>query len=135
MIKSLTASFLYMTILMMANQHVEAFCLRDELKTDLTTAGDQKYYCEYNDGVHVFRMSPGTQQITADCLRCSCDMDGLQCCGFGRNAGVVILPTECKEISFGCHSFYVKRLNESLDCFTNDPITIPPRHLLDQPLV
>ncbi|KAL3865551.1 hypothetical protein ACJMK2_042946 [Sinanodonta woodiana] len=80
MIKSLTASFLYMTILMMANQHVEAFCLRDELKTDLTTAGDQKYYCEYNDGVHVFRMSPGTQQITADCLRCSCDMDGLQCC-------------------------------------------------------
>ncbi|KAK3607878.1 hypothetical protein CHS0354_038308 [Potamilus streckersoni] len=131
MILSLT-SFLSMIVLMLVNQCVDGFCLRGELKTDMPIAGDLNYYCEYNDGFHVFRMRPGTQQTTTDCLRCSCDMDGLQCCGFGRNAGVVVVPPECKEIFYDCHSFYVTRLNESVDCFTNDPISIPPSRLLDQ---
>jgi hypothetical protein len=58
-----------------------------------------------------------------DCLECKCSTtQGLQCCGFGFAAGVVVPPEGCEAHNDACHLVFVKKDNPSEICHQLKPI-------------
>ncbi len=57
-----------------------------------------------------------------DCLECKCTTQGLQCCGFGFAAGVVVPPEGCQAHNDACNLVFVKKDNPNEIC--HQPKTI-----------
>jgi hypothetical protein len=50
------------------------------------------------------------------CLECKCTKQGLQCCGFGFSAGIIVPPEGCIAYNDACNLIFVKKDNSSAIC-------------------
>ena len=68
-------------------------------------------------------MLPGSKVRLAapHCEECICSKTGLQCCGFGFKAGVVIAPPGCVTHNDGCKLIFVKATNATQKCEGTKP--------------
>ncbi|CAF3392887.1 unnamed protein product [Rotaria sp. Silwood1] len=85
-------------ILFLCILHVHGSCYYDSLKSSPTnnTSGNQitDQYCEYFG--KKYAINTNWTSPFPDCLDCLCADYGLECCGFGTQAGPNIPPAGCE---------------------------------------
>nr|AGG35567.1 PfN44 [Pinctada fucata] len=97
---------------------INGFCYKTFGRIDKTVSGRLIPVCEFN-GLDIL---DGSTFSTAACTECVCNEGTLACCGYGINGGKVVAPPGCKTVADGCEVLVVKEYDETLDCFTGQPI-------------
>ncbi|XP_071096439.1 beta-microseminoprotein-like [Haliotis cracherodii] len=109
-------SSLFLGLCLIASTY--GFCTIDKVYTDMSKFGTITQYCMYRG----LKMQVGSHIKTADCMECTCDKNGLSCCGYGIKGGVFGAPEGCKVIADGCTVLMVKADDETKDCFSGSTL-------------
>lgn len=77
-------------------------------------------YCIYKN----MKLLRGSSFKTAapDCIECKCTNQGLRCCGFGFQSGVIVPPEGCIAHNDACNLIFVKITNSSEVCYQSNSI-------------
>ena len=76
--------------------------------------GNVNQYCVYKN----LKVATGStfKLFAPHCIDCKCTTEGLQCCGFGFAAGVVVPPEGCVAYNDACNLVIVKANHTSQLC-------------------
>ncbi|CAM4756521.1 unnamed protein product [Rotaria magnacalcarata] len=118
------------TILVFSISQVRGSCFLDTLKSSPSNNTSKKQiddiYCDY--GGIKYAINTTWTLPYPDCLNCQCSQYGLECCGFGSEAGIIEPPENCQLVKGTCEVRFVRQDDPSKPCDQGDVIK-PIRHL------
>ncbi|CAF1099716.1 unnamed protein product [Rotaria sordida] len=117
-------------VLFLFISQVHGSCVRSLLKqppsNDTSDNKITEKYCEYSGMQHP--IGSYWNSSYPDCLRCECNENGLECCGYEREAGSIEPPEGCELLEGICEVVFVQQ-SDHFQFYINQQKTIlhPPK--------